>query len=215
MAGGMIHLVRIIETRPPGVTHRRWRDVRTTVMRTMGLHWHKNILPRHFEPNAERVYHYRQRTSKYLKEKAWRLARGQGITQKDVIAEMERTIPRRAQNQRGFGEDWFWHEFQTTREKMLVRAGKGDNLAALTFSGNLRRNVTQAATVRAFEQRFKIVMPGTRYTPDRPRTTKQPPIAQEVTSLLEYEKAEMSKLGKATAVRELQAIRSPTTTNIT
>lgn len=215
MAGGLIHLVKIIETRPPDVTIRRWRDVRKTTMRTMGLHWHQTMLPRHFDRNADHVYHYRQRTSRYLKEKAWKLAKGRGITQQDVINEMKKTIPRRNQNQRGFGEDWFWHEYQVTRERMLEQSGLGGNLASLVLTGTLRRNVTQAATIRAFEQRFKLIMPGTAYTPDRPRTTKQPPIAQEVTTLLQREKDELSKLGKATAVQELQAIRSPTTTNIT
>lgn len=69
----------------------------------------------------------------------------------------------------------------------------------LTFSGTLRANVTQIATIRTFEQRFKLVMPGTPYTPDRPRRPNQPPIAQEITKLLEREKLELARIGKTFA----------------
>ena len=161
MAGGMINLVRIIETRPPEVAIRRWREVRKGTMRLMGLHWHQNMLPLHFEPNAANVYHYQRRTKKYLERKA-----------------------------------------------------KANKQNPLLYSGTLRANVTQIATIRVFEQRFKLVMPGTAYTPDRPRRPNQPPIAQEVTRLLEREKAELSKLGKAFAVEALKSIKSPTTTTI-
>tara|TARA_R110000868_G_scaffold73672_2_gene213490 strand:+ start:3501 stop:4010 length:510 start_codon:yes stop_codon:yes gene_type:complete len=78
---------------------------------------------------------------------------------------------------------------------------------SLTLSGTLRANVTQVATIRVFEQRFKLIMPGTKYTPDRPRNPRMPPIAQEVTRLLEYEKTELAKLGKAKAVAELNSLR--------
>lgn len=85
---------------------------------------------------------------------------------------------------------------------------------ALTFSGTLRANVTQVATIRTFEQRFKLIMPGTPYTPDRPRAPNMPPIAQEVTKLLEREKKVLAKLGKDYAVAQLKALRSPKTTDI-
>lgn len=211
MAGGMINFVRIIETRPADVSIRKWRTIRHEVMRVMGVHWHQHMLPNHFAANASNVYHYNQRTSLYLKRKAWRLARGHNITQAEVIEEMKRSIPRRNQNQRGFGEDWFWKEFQDTRKRMLESVNPG-NLAALVYTGTLRTNVTQVATIRTFENRFKLIMPGTAYTPDRPRSPRQPPIAQEVTRLLEREKKELAKLGKASAVAQLQALKTPTTT---
>lgn len=214
MAGGMINFVRIIETRPADVAIRKWRAIRHEVMRTMGMHWHEHMLPEHFASNAENVYHYNQRTTRYLQAKAWRLARGHGLTQEAVIQEMKKSIPRRNQNQRGFGEDWFWKEYQDTRERMLQSVGLGGNMVALVLTGTLRANVTQVATIRTFENRFKLVMPGTAYTPDRPRRPNQPPIAQEVTRLLEREKQELAKLGKASAVAQLKALRSPKTTNI-
>lgn len=86
---------------------------------------------------------------------------------------------------------------------------------ALTFTGTLRRNVTQVATIRSFEQRFKLVMPGTAYTPARPRSANQPPIAQEVTTLLQREKEELAKFGKSLAAAQLRQYRESRTTEIT
>ena len=169
MAGGMINYIRILETRPPEVAIRRWREIRKSVMTVMGLHWHQHMLPKHFEPGAGNVYHYDRRTSKYLITKQTAAKRGQ------------------------------------TGNRIVDPRAASDSL---TFSGTLRANVTQVATIRAFEQRFKLIMPGTKYTPDRPRNPRMPPIAQEVTRLLEYEKAELAKLGKSKAVAELNALRS-------
>jgi hypothetical protein len=214
MAGGMINYVKIIETKPPEVTVRKWREIRHGVMRAMGNHWHQNMLPLHFAPNAGSVYSYKERTRLYLQAKSWRLAKGRGITQQDVIAEMKRMIPRRSQNRRGFGEEWFWKEYQDTRELMLERAGSGRDATSLFYSGALRANVTQVATIRSFENRFKLVMPGTPYTPDRPRNPHMPPIAQEVTKLLEREKQELAKLGKAHAIAALKALKETKITNI-
>lgn len=85
---------------------------------------------------------------------------------------------------------------------------------ALTFTGTLRRNVTQIAYIRSFEQRFKLVMPGTAYTPARPKAPNQPPIAQEVTTLLQREKEELAKVGKAFAAAQLKQYRESRTTEI-
>lgn len=176
MAGGMINFVRILETRPPEVIIRKWREIRHGTMRVMGLHWHQHMLPDHFAPNAQNVYHFQRRSQAYQDRKATAVQRG--------------------------GRDG-------TR--------RVDSRAAtdfLTYSGTLRANVTQVATIRTFEQRFKLIMPGTSYTPDRPRRPNQPPIAQEVTKLLEREKQELAKLGKAYAVDQLKNLKAPTTTTI-
>lgn len=169
MAGGMINYIRMLEARPPEVTIRRWREIRKSVMTVMGLHWHKHMLPGHFQPGAENRYHFARRTSKHLETKKKGASRG--------------SIGGRIVDPRAATDP-------------------------LTFSGTLRANVTQVATIRAFEQRFKLIMPGTKYTPDRPRNPRMPPIAQEVTRLLEYEKLELAKLGKAKAVAELKSLRS-------
>lgn len=173
MAGGMIHYVRILETRPLDITVRRWREIRKGTMEVMGRHWHQHMLPLHFAPNAREVYHFQRRSKRHLERKERGAKNG-----KDGF----RTIDRRA------GTDF------------------------LTFTGVLRQNVTQHATIRTFEQRFKLVMPGTPYTPDRPRRPNQPPIAQEITKLLEREKQELAKLGKSFAV---EAMKQKTQTVVT
>lgn len=171
MAGGMINYIRIIETKPPEVTVRKWREIRHGTMKVMGAHWHKHMLPLHFAPNAGNVYGYKPRTSEHQARKRKAVERGY---------DGRRFVDRRAATD------------------------------ALTFSGTLRENVTQVATIRAFEQRFKLIMPGTSYTPDRPKNSNMPPIAQEVTKLLEREKKELAKIGKAYAVKELKAIKVST-----
>ena len=172
---GIINFIRIIEKRPIDITVRRFREIRHEVMRTMGLYWHRNMLPKHFEPNADNVYKYQRRTRGYQERKERAAKNGRSGV---------RIVDRRA------GAD------------------------KLTFSGTLRINVTQIATIRSFEQRFKLVMPGTPYTPDRPRRPGQPPIAQEVTRLLEREKKELAKLGKSIAVQLMNETRSARTTEI-
>lgn len=173
MAGGMIHHVRILETRPPEVTVRRWRDIRHGTMREMGLEWHSDMLPQHFLPNAQNVYHFRRRTRAWQQRKQQAAKRGKQGT---------RTVDPRA------GTDF------------------------LTFTGTLRRNVLQVAEIRTFETRFKLTMAGTPYTPDRPRNPNMPPIAQEVTTVLEREKEMLAKTGKAYATAQIMA---PTQTVIT
>jgi hypothetical protein len=165
MAGGMINHIRMLETRPLDITVRRWREIRKGAMQVMGLHWHQHMLPEHFKPNAQNVYHFQRRTIAYTKQKERAAQRGHLG---------RRVVDRRA------GTDF------------------------LTFSGTLRTNVTQIASIRTFEQRFKLIMPGTPYTPDRPRRPNQAPIAQEVTKLLEREKVELAKLGTSYAVEAMQ-----------
>lgn len=173
MAGGLIHHVRILETRPLDTTVRRWREIRKGTMETMGRHWHQHMLPMRFAPNAREVYHFQRRSKAHVERKQRAATNG-----RDGF----RTVDRRA------GTDF------------------------LTFTGVLRQNVTQHATIRTFEQRFKLVMPGTPYTPDRPRRPGQPPIAQEITKLLEREKQELAKLGKSFAA---EAMKQKTQTVVT
>lgn len=101
------------------------------------------------------------------------------------------------------------HEARKRRGAQSGRDGQRfiDQRAAtdsLTFTGRLRRNVAQIAYIRTFEQRFKLVMPGTPYTPARPRNPNMPPIAQELTTVLEREKEELAALGKKYAVEQLR-----------
>lgn len=76
MAAGLIHHIKILETRPIGVTVRRWRDIRHGAMRLMGNHWHRNMLPEHFAANAQNVYHFQRRTRAYTERKIAAAVRG-------------------------------------------------------------------------------------------------------------------------------------------
>lgn len=171
---GIINYVKMIETRPPDVTVRAWRQIRHGTMKTMGLYWHAEMLPNHFAPNAANVYKYKRRSKAHQERKERSAKRG--------TDGQRRVDPRAATDQ-------------------------------LTFTGTVRRNVTQIATIRSFEQRFKLVMPGTAYTPSRPKAPNMPPIAQEVTTLLQREKEELAKRGKAYAKAQLNAFRESRTTN--
>jgi hypothetical protein len=76
MAGGLVHHIKILETRPFGVTVRRWRDIRHGTMMLMGKHWHSQMLPQHFAPNAQNVYHFQRRTRAYTERKQRAAQRG-------------------------------------------------------------------------------------------------------------------------------------------
>lgn len=209
---GIIHYVKILEKRPPDVVVREWRRIRHATMKEMGLKWHSEMLPNHFAPNAANVYKFRRRTKDYENRKAWFLAKGKEITNEQILEETKRTMPAGLKANRGQYEDIFWYRFRETRKRMLEAVNAAPQ--PLVFTGTLRRNVTQIAYIRSFEQRFKLVMPGTAYTPARPRTSKQPPIAQEVTTLLQREKEELAKFGRAFAVAQLKQYRESRTTEI-
>lgn len=79
---------------------------------------------------------------------------------------------------------------------------------SLTFSGTLRDNVLRVAHIRSFEQRFKLIMPGTNYTPEKPRRPNQPPIAAEVTKLLAREGVILARVARETARENIKAARA-------
>jgi hypothetical protein len=83
----------------------------------------------------------------------------------------------------------------------------------LTLTGALRDNATRQATVRVFPTRFTVTMPGTSYTPSRPRGS-QPHLAAEVTTLLKYEKEQLAKAAKQLAAERLREYRETRTTEI-
>jgi hypothetical protein len=84
----------------------------------------------------------------------------------------------------------------------------------LTFSGALRDNVTRNAFIQVFPTRFKLVMPGTSYTPVNPRHPNRPHLQKEITTLLEREKKELAAIGKKHAVELIKEYREPRTTII-
>ncbi|MGE0605549.1 MAG: hypothetical protein AB7O62_00380 [Pirellulales bacterium] len=63
-------LIKLKEKRPLDITVREWPQILRESHEEVGRFWHEKILPRHFGPGAERVYHYRRRTKKYRDYKA-------------------------------------------------------------------------------------------------------------------------------------------------
>lgn len=51
------------------LSKRSWNLALKSAFKKLGRWWHKNILPRHFEPGAENIYNYAKRTTDYLKKK--------------------------------------------------------------------------------------------------------------------------------------------------
>lgn len=162
---------RIMETRPPDLVIRAWREIRKSAMRRIGLKWHQEMLPLHFEPNAANRYRYDRRSSKWIADKRKAAERGTIGTGKNL----KLVDPRAATDQ-------------------------------LTLTGALRDNATRNAVIKVFPTRFTVTMPGTSYTPSRPRGTG-PWLADEVTRLLKYERDELARDAKRLAAELLREYR--------
>lgn len=68
--------IKLLQHKPPDIVVRDWRKITRQTYTVMGEHWHSQILPDHFKPNAKFVYNYRLRSTKYLKHKKWAARRG-------------------------------------------------------------------------------------------------------------------------------------------
>jgi hypothetical protein len=63
--------------KPPDVSIRAWRNGMREAWRTVGQHWQRYLLPRHFTRAASATYSYKPRKKKYLdKKKRLRLKYG-------------------------------------------------------------------------------------------------------------------------------------------
>lgn len=171
-------MFNIMETRPPDLVIRAWRQLRRDAMRMIGLTWHRDMLPKHFEPNAANVYKYKRRTARWIAAKQRAAVRGTIGTGRLIRL----VDPRAATDQ-------------------------------LTLTGALRDNATRHATVRVFPSRFTVTMPGTSYTPSRPRGNN-PHLAMEVTTLLKYEKEALAKAAEKVAAEGLRQYRETRKTEI-
>ena len=60
---------RIVLDKPPRGMARVFRDAMKAEMRGAATHWHRKMLPDHFEYSAERRYGYRPRTKAHVKRK--------------------------------------------------------------------------------------------------------------------------------------------------
>lgn len=78
-----------------------------------------------------------------------------------------------------------------------IAAGKAVPAAAtnpLTFTGALKRIVTQLAEIRGYPARSTVTMNLPAYAPARPRTSRNPPVAQEATRISGRERGIVAKV---------------------
>jgi hypothetical protein len=68
--------IQFQETRPPETTVRAWREIRRTAIAEAAHHWHREMLPGHFAPNARARYRYQSRTGRYMQRKRQLAQRG-------------------------------------------------------------------------------------------------------------------------------------------
>lgn len=71
-------LIKIKEKRPLDVTVREWPRILRAAHAAAGEHYHREIVPRHFQPGAGFRYGYRRRSRRYEQKKA-RLGRTQPL----------------------------------------------------------------------------------------------------------------------------------------
>ncbi|MEP3477999.1 MAG: hypothetical protein ABJZ55_02015 [Fuerstiella sp.] len=80
---------------------------------------------------------------------------------------------------------------------------------SLTVSGTLHRAMTASGVViKAYPTRFTVKMPGLPYTPSRQRSSKQPFLQKELTTLLKREIDVLKGVGKEAAKQQLAKLRA-------
>lgn len=62
----IVYQLQMLEQRPPEASIRAWRGITRAAYEEAGAHWHREILPRHFTPDAKGRYRHQERTRKYL-----------------------------------------------------------------------------------------------------------------------------------------------------
>lgn len=78
-----------------------------------------------------------------------------------------------------------------TRDARRGRAIE-QGLTPLVYSGQLRRTLTQSATIRSFPSRFKVEMTSPTYAPQRQRSDRQPPLIEEAFRLRDEEQEQLA-----------------------
>jgi hypothetical protein len=97
---------------------------------------------------------------------------------------------------------------RTGRKLSGGRVSPAAATAQLTKSGLLHAAMTQRGRViRSFESRFTVRMPGTSYTPRKPRDSKRPNLQKELTTLLKREIDTLQKVGEDKAVELINSTR--------
>jgi len=65
----VLYRITVVEERPPDVTVRAWRAIKTAAHAKQGKHWHRKFVKKHFRPGAANKYGYRPRSRKWVAKK--------------------------------------------------------------------------------------------------------------------------------------------------
>ena len=86
MPGVPIKITMKIE-RPPDVSQRKWREFASEAHAEMGQYWHRQYLPRHFEPGARERHGYQARTARYAikKNKLYQRGISRAASNQDLV----------------------------------------------------------------------------------------------------------------------------------
>lgn len=92
--------IRIMETKPADVARDAWRVIQRNGMLAVGNWWFRDVLPRHFTPQARHLYHHKPRSRKYLTTKQRWAANGKaemgGLVDNVLTGAMRRAIMKRS-----------------------------------------------------------------------------------------------------------------------
>ena len=70
----VLYHIQMKFSRPPDFSKRGWKEVMREANRRTILHWHKEMLPRHFKADAAGRYGYRPRRVWYVRQKHYKPA---------------------------------------------------------------------------------------------------------------------------------------------
>jgi hypothetical protein len=61
--------IKLMETRPADVARDAWREIQKAGMVTVAEYWFKEMLPRHFTPQAKYIYNHKPRSKVHIERK--------------------------------------------------------------------------------------------------------------------------------------------------
>jgi len=148
--------------------------------------WHKRYLPEHFRAGASSKYGYALRGAKYVERKSSGKARVR-----------YKRKPRRGRTVRTAG---------ARRRNTAKRVDSN----ALSYRGDLKRELTRRAVLSGTSKRIRVVMDvgGAWYGAAHFKKRNAPDLASEVTSILQSEEKRIARVVEQYAERELNKIKT-------
>jgi hypothetical protein len=105
------------------------------------------------------------------------------------------------------GAEYNLSKRRRAKHGVVKQGGRVDNV----FSGTMRKALEQMSTIRAFPSRATLQMRGPNYISMRPKDSKQPHKAREITTVTQDEEKKLSETLNETVGRKLAAYKSPKT----